>query len=58
MLYKVSILYSVMTPSGKKINYIRPNKVTYIAPRKGGKEHHKGSKEERPVYKKLNCQVT
>ena len=46
-----------MTPSGKKINVIKPNKVTSISPRRGGKGHHSDSKKKNFTQKKFDGQV-
>jgi len=46
----------VMTPSEKKINLIKPNKVTSISPRRGGKGHHSDSKKEIFTQKKFDGQ--
>ena len=46
-----------MTPSGKKINVIKPNKVTSISPRRGGKGHHSESKKENFTQKKFDGKV-
>ena len=46
-----------MTPSGKKINVIKPNKVTSISPRRGGKGNYSGPKKEDFTQKKFDGQV-
>ena len=48
-------VFSVMTPSGKKVNLITANKVTSISPRRGGKIQE--PKKETFSQKKFNGKV-